>query len=279
VHSAVEQQLLNTLSEMRYNPGKTTVVQRPRKADKLPPGASYTSTPAGLQVNTVVEGRVVEEVVDEPTTGRRRRRTVSDSSSSSNTTTEDDSFEESCESEAEVNDGSEGGGEVVVEPEKRKTTGKKAGGQKAAQGAGEATQAMYPAGRYIAAVYQEDWYVGQVLDKEVEPEAAKGEEYLYVNFMERGVGDVLKWPVKLDMLNVLESDVLCNCDAPEPVITSSSSRSSSFRLSKNDLKTVKHTFMIYQAYYLNKAPVFSLAKLFLFKKKFNISFMISSWIC
>lgn len=46
----VQQQLLNKLSLMRYNPGPTTHAKRPSNKEKLPAGASYTCSAEGGRV-------------------------------------------------------------------------------------------------------------------------------------------------------------------------------------------------------------------------------------
>jgi hypothetical protein len=61
-------------------------------------------------------------------------------------------------------------------------------------------------------VYDCDWHIAQVLDKEVEPEADMDDNYLLLNFMEKC--KQLRWPEKLDLLNVLKTDILCAVRAP-----------------------------------------------------------------
>ena len=46
----------------------------------------------------------------------------------------------------------------------------------------------FPVNSYIVASYKGDLYLGQVLNKSVEPEADQSNDCVYVNFMER-------WPV------------------------------------------------------------------------------------
>jgi hypothetical protein len=60
----------------------------------------------------------------------------------------------------------------------------------------------YPPGAYVVAVYQEEWYVGQVMEGETEAE--KGDEYIFINFMMRTTGEKLQWPRRLDLINVLK---------------------------------------------------------------------------
>jgi hypothetical protein len=52
--------------------------------------------------------------------------------------------------------------------------------------------------------------VAQVLEKEGEPEAEAGEDYVLVSFMERtGTrAELLKWPMRTDILNVLKVSLI-----------------------------------------------------------------------
>jgi hypothetical protein len=52
-------------------------------------------------------------------------------------------------------------------------------------------QQQYEPGSYIACVYQNAWYVGEVMNKAIEPEAVDGDEHVVISFMERtgGKGD------------------------------------------------------------------------------------------
>jgi hypothetical protein len=101
-------------------------------------------------------------------------------------------------------------------------------------------------------MYGEDWFVGQVLDKEIEPEAEMDNNYVFINFMKRTAGDLLQWPKRLDHLNVLKDDILFICQPPTPSQATSSSRSTTFSLSKADLNKAKSMFMIAKAYYPTK---------------------------
>jgi hypothetical protein len=68
----------------------------------------------------------------------------------------------------------------------------------------------------VVAVYDEDWYVGQVMEKEGKPEAEEGDEYLFINFMMRTARDKLQWPQRIDHLNVLKADFSSASRLPEP---------------------------------------------------------------
>jgi hypothetical protein len=108
----------------------------------------------------------------------------------------------------------------------------------------------YPTKSFDVAIYQgDDWNIGQVLDKDEEPEAEKGENYLYVTFIEKIKGDLLKWPRKPDILNMPKDDILFACQTPAPCAATSSTRVNSFTLSKGELKKSKHMFMKKKAYY------------------------------
>jgi hypothetical protein len=55
VESNVQRQLLQQLSAMRYNQPATTHANRPKKKEKLPPGASYTCVGIGGEVGLPVD--------------------------------------------------------------------------------------------------------------------------------------------------------------------------------------------------------------------------------
>ncbi len=44
----------------------------------------------------------------------------------------------------------------------------------------------------VVAIYQGNWYFGQVLNKDSEPEADLDNCYLFISFMEWAQGDLLK---------------------------------------------------------------------------------------
>jgi hypothetical protein len=113
-----------------------------------------------------------------------------------------------------------------------------------------ATQEMvYLPGSYVTAVYQGEWYVGQVLDKKTVKNELPTDDYVYLSFMQREVKDIdlFKWPDKADKLNTLTEDVLFVCSAPLPSPATSSSRRITYVLSKDDTK--KANIMLNKAYY------------------------------
>jgi hypothetical protein len=109
----------------------------------------------------------------------------------------------------------------------------------------------YPVGSYVVAVYQGKWYVGQVLDKKKEKNALPQDHYVFISFMQRmessGDQDIFKWPNKPDKLNTLKEDVLFACGDPTPSNATSSSRSISYSLSKDETK--KAYMLLNKAYY------------------------------
>jgi hypothetical protein len=243
VDTAVQGQLLKRLSDMRYNPPPTTQAKRPRKKEKLPPGASYTCS-------------AEDEAVD-------------DLHSSSDNSYSSDSSEEEAERSAEVR-------KIVARIQKKKILYAKKDidlydaeeqpardqpeeepaqdqpEEEPAQGllqepAGDAVQ-DYPPETYVVAVYQGEWYVGQIVAKEGEPEAEEADEYVLISFMQRTSGDLLKWPKRSDLLNMLKEDILFACQPPTPSQSTSSSRSVTFSLSKADAKKARKMFLT-KAYY------------------------------
>jgi hypothetical protein len=76
---------------------------------------------------------------------------------------------------------------------------------------------QYKPGSYVVVLYERDWYVAQVLDKEQEQQAERDENYVFLNFMKKThTGDSLQWPSKTDVLNVLREDILFSCAPPHP---------------------------------------------------------------
>jgi hypothetical protein len=110
-------------------------------------------------------------------------------------------------------------------------------------------QYPYPTGSYVAAVYQGEWFVGQVLDKTNEPKALPADDYVFINFMQRVSKDkdLFKWPDKADKLNTLREDVLFECGAPVPSKDTSTTRSITYSLSTHEIKRANH--LLNKAYY------------------------------
>ncbi len=116
--------------------------------------------------------------------------------------------------------------------------------------------AVYLPSSFLVAVYGEDWFVGEVRDKEWEPEAEESENFVFISFMKCTAGDLLQWPKRLDLLNVLKDDILFSCQAPTPSRATSSSRSTTFSLSKSDLKRANNLFILYKVYYPTKTLLY-----------------------
>jgi hypothetical protein len=244
VDSAVQKELINRLSDLRYNPPPTTHAGRPKKKDKLPAGSAYTC-PA-------VEEDVAEEMDSD----------TSDSNSSYNSDEDSDHLPahtssklvsntskrvrvSSCSSDSSAEEfrRREDIDQIVAKLKqnfKKKTVQQQS--QHMREGPKERSScedededqsaledmpdqedhpapedgplqedlpAQEPAPRYppesfVVALYQGDWFVGQVMNKDGNPEAEMSEDYILVSFMEKMKGDLLKWPRHLDILNVLK---------------------------------------------------------------------------
>jgi hypothetical protein len=251
VESAVQEQLLKKLSDMRHVMPATKHAQRPKKCQKLPAGASYTC-PVLAENDTSEE----EEELEEPAAVTRHKSFMSmlkGSGDASDSDSDMDALSDSHgDSESEDNERSRLVSNIVEklnekEDEEEQDEPEE---QNQVKNKDKKYKQDYPAKSFVVAVYQADWYVGQVLDKEGEPEAEEGDQYLLISFMERTKGDLLKWPQKPDILNMLKDDILFLCQPPVPCASTSSSRSISMSLTKAELKKAKEMFMQQtQAYY------------------------------
>lgn len=298
VDSAVQQQLLNRLSSMRYSPAATSKAPRPKKKDKLPPGASYTCTPEG----GVMALHDEEDEVDGPSVPRakraRRLQFTGDAStreeSSSEKESSSDSEESSSDSEERSSDDEQvssseelgAGIRVIVENRKKKLEERQNRSQVEQEDTGITGSAeqdpedyQYLPESFVVVLYERDWYLAQVLDKDVEPEAESGDGYVFLNFMKKThTGESFQWPSIADRLNVLKEDILFVCDPPVPSAGSSSSRKTTFSLSKGDLKKAKAMLMQKQAYYLIKTvPTFLVNCVFSVQVQIGPRFECSCW--
>jgi len=281
-HQTVEGQLLQRLSDMRYGKGPAKRAARPSKKDKLPAGESYTCR-GGDQTEQTEDnssGSEDDPEVNESSSGSEReedggpdggRDSGQDSGQHSGRDDRQDDrmFESDTEDRAEeekrsrnvrsiirklrkkcldnwttaegtvpVNDPGSGPSSEPVEEEE---------GEGSTSEEDDPEMIDYQPRSYVAAVYDDDWHVGQILDKEVEPEAEKGDKYVFVNFMEKR--KQFRWPEKLDLLNVLKKDILCVVKAPKITIGTSSSRAVSFQLDQKDLKKVVEKFQFFKAWF------------------------------
>jgi hypothetical protein len=248
VESAVQRQLLKKLNNMRYHTPPNTHAGRPKKKEKLPAGASYTCN--------LVEDSSDEDAPAVSRTGFKRGGPSGDSTDSSEYSSESSDEEERREAVQSI----------VARLEKKRTQfemeeyNDEPEEQECAQDPQQEpilaplqesavdTALEFPPDSYIVAMYQGDWYVGQIMAKEGEPEAEEDDRYLLVSFMERTSGDLLKWPRRSDILNVLKEDILFACEPPTPCAATSSSRSVTYSLSRAESKKAKNLFMT-KAYY------------------------------
>jgi hypothetical protein len=216
--SAVQQQLVKHLSNIRYNPPPTTQAKRPRKKEKLPPGAAYTCSASGNQSDSTDE----EEEVPVPVATRRARAkkaVISDMDDESSSQEEDDDDTDDTGTDDDTdNEEEERRLNVQNIVDSLNETSQEEDDELADEllatvpvpvpeptAAGGDEQVFRPES-YIACRYQDNWYVGQVMNKEIEPEAEEGDQYVLVSFMEWSGSKktVLKWPSRLDVLNVLK---------------------------------------------------------------------------
>jgi hypothetical protein len=116
---------------------------------------------------------------------------------------------------------------------------------------------QYKPGLYVVVLYESDWFVAQMQDKEQEQEADRDKNYVFLNFMKKNhTGDSLQWPRMTDRLNILQEDILLGCDPLIPGAGTSSNRAPTFSLSNSKLM-----IRLKKAYYLTKTfllhfPVF-----------------------
>ncbi len=134
VESEVQRTLLNTLSNMRYNAPANKAAARPKRSERLPPGASYTCGPE-------------KEVRP---SGDSSNSDSDSSSSSSSSESEDEGEEDTRRTMADIVDRLEEDEDDPAESE-----------------SGELLAAVeYPVESFVVAVFQNQWYVGQVQNKE-----------------------------------------------------------------------------------------------------------------
>lgn len=292
VESVIQRQLLEKLASMRYDQPKTTHANRPKKKDKLPAGASYTCRPGqtglvGLPVDrdASADDSDIEEVtqpVEEESDdsdreemrnqteniiqrlgrGKRFKAWRTDEDQGIVTTSDSDSEDSSHSSERmrknsrrKVNDTSEEE-DKDVEEDKDEEQEEQHKEQEEAVSVDQ-PEDDFPIGSYVAAVYQREWFVGQVLDKSKESKALKSDDYIYVSFMQRVQSgkDLFRWPDKADKLNTLREDVLFECGAPVPSHSTSTTRSISYSLTVHEIKRANH--LMTKAFYHTIFLVFS----------------------
>jgi hypothetical protein len=290
VATKVQQQLLNKLSELRYNPAVPTRAPRPKKSDKLPAGASYTcsvTTPtvrrkhvAAAQVrpsgdDTDSDNSDVPEAEssddsedtdsDESDTERSRQvcNIIQRLASKKRYRQEDDEDADDILDQAMDSDKDK---EQEQEPDMEQVK--------------ENQQEEYLPGSYVAVMYEGNWFVGEVLDKGGEPEAEEGDNYVFINFMQHGQqgsqGERLVWPRKVDRLNVLKEDILLACQAPLPNPSVSTIRGVTYSLTKAEIEKTKKLFSRFKAYY--PTSMRNIEFVSRKRKKSHILIHLTSWI-
>jgi hypothetical protein len=119
-------------------------------------------------------------------------------------------------------------------------------------GQGEQHAEGFPPGCFVVSVYQGSWYVGEVRAKEGEAGVEEGDKYLLVSFMTKFEDNSFKWPRRPELLNVLKTDVLFGCAAPNPCASNSLRRSPTIELTEGDLEKAKQLFNLFKAYFPTK---------------------------
>lgn len=247
VETAVHRELLRTLSDMRYNAPANKAAARPKKNQKLPPGASYTC--------------VVAREEDEEETETSDSKDSSDDDGDNVSISSVDSEEERSSMVSHILAGLDEDLEGEIEdmsPPLHSDKDRESGEElpdptDTAEEDPAAVDPDYPVKSFVIAVYQDQWYLGQVLCKEAEPEAEESDRYVLLSFMERNKDkNSFKWPNRMDMLNMLKDDILFCCQPPTPGASTSSSRVNSFELSKEDFNKANKLFQDAQASYPTK---------------------------
>jgi len=97
----------------------------------------------------------------------------------------------------------------------------------------------FPLGQHFVVVYEEDWFVAKVVDKQESGIPDWGSNYIHMEFMEKRNGNLLKWPTKgRDILNMLEEDILFACQEPSSLPSSTSSQSQRHSARKSDFRNL-----------------------------------------
>lgn len=204
IESAVQQKLLDRLSELRYNPVPTTRAKRPLKKDKIPAGAAYTCAANQAEGSSSEESEDSGDSVDSEDSETEKRENIQailkrlkgkkktldlEKQQKKIIEQEEEDDVEEVDIERELTEEGENNSKL---PEGEKTNNET-----------ELCQA-YQDGAYVVAIYLNNWYVGQVLGKEDGSLDTEQEQYILINFMMRTTGDVLKWPAEADILKMLK---------------------------------------------------------------------------
>ena len=98
---------------------------------------------------------------------------------------------------------------------------------------------LYQPGRYIACVYDNRWYIGNIMQRNDE------KQDVYVNFMKEHRGNKFSWPSEnlKDQCWVPFQHILCHVEAP--VIVDASGRR--YKLTETDFKKVKDIFLKFKS--------------------------------
>jgi len=222
---AIQQQLINQLSTMRYQQPETTRAPRPKKKEKLPAGAAYTCPVAGEESESeemvpVEQEEEMQEMEEMEKTLERQKRPAESAESDGESDGESavrrlrvhniierlgkrfrqqervggggDEDEEDIDDDISSSSSSEEEFEEEVEEEEMDEPNEPAKQTKVSKSQRRKKgnpEMEYAVGSYVAAVYQGAWHIGQVLDKEKEKKALVDDDYVFLRFMQWVVKD------------------------------------------------------------------------------------------
>ena len=115
----------------------------------------------------------------------------------------DSDIDEPHESEMDIEEGNES--DVVEEPEEQTSSIR------------DSEHEEYKVGDFVAAIYEEEWFVAQVEGEEPDEEE---DGLILLKYMKQTGGRMKNsfiWPDKDDIFKTKESDILCKVSPPEPV--------------------------------------------------------------
>ena len=232
VETQVVGTLVRQLDEMRHHAPANKQAPRPKKSDKLPAGAAYTCAPEG-----VASGSGNRPSGSGTSGSGARDREDDDDSSSSDS--EDEQIQAIVDRLDEQHDDEEEEEEEELEDDPLPSA-----------------DVHYPVDSFVVAVYQNKWYVAKVLDKDKEPGAEQGDEYILLSFMEQAADrNCFKWPEKKDILNTLKDDVIYKMKHP-PSISGATSSRVSCAIAWTEFDRAKIAFRNFEAYYPTKISLY-----------------------
>jgi DDE superfamily endonuclease len=273
MESQVVGTLVKKLDVMRHHAPANKPASRPKKADKLPPGAAYTCPPEDSGSGASGSGASGSGASGSGASGsgasgsgasssgargssrRARGRDDDYEGSSKRARGRDDDYESSSSDSSDSEDEDE---EIRAIVEKLAEQSDEEEEEEEDDPADQlpAADVHYPVECFVIAVYNSKWYLAQVLDKDKESTAEKGDEYLILSFMEQvGERNCFKWPERKDILNTVKDDIIYKMKHP-PTISGATSSRVSCAIAWTEFDQAKIAFRNYQAYYPTKISIY-----------------------